>query len=180
MKIVTLMLFSLGLFAACKQEEKKVEDPGAISLRAEGKKLDLPYQLTRIPDWEMGDDNNIPIAMNVIKCYEAKDFVSLSNYLADTVIFSSAVGDFRGSKKEAVKFLKDLRDKRLEVTIEMNDYESVKSKTRNEEWVSLWYTETITDRTGKVDSAQVMDDYKIVKGKVALVDSKIRRMGAKQ
>ena len=177
MKIVTLLLFGLGVLVSCKQEEKKVEDANGLSLRASGKKLDLPYQLTRIPDWEIGDDKNIPIAMNVIKCYEVKDFVSIKNYLADTVIFSSSIGDFKGTRNEMTKYLKDIRDKRLEVTIEMNDYETVKSKSRNEEWVSLWYTETVTDRTGKVDSAQVYDDYKIKDGKVALIDSKFRKMG---
>ncbi len=181
MKIFTVCLFTMGLlFGACKEEEKKPVDASAITLRSEGKKLELPYTLTRIPDWEIGDDKNIPIAMNLLKCYEAKDFVSINDYLADSIQFSSAMMNYKGSKKEFVKYLKGLRDQRLNVEIEMNDYETVKSKNRNEEWVSLWYTEVVTDRTGKVDSAQVMDDYKIVGGKVALVDSKVRIMSIKQ
>lgn len=175
MKRATIVLFSLALFfVACKEEKPKEADPTALALRSEGKKLELPYQLTRIPDWEIGDDKNVPVAMNVLKCYEVKDFVSINNYLADTVEFRAVLGHFKGSRKEFVNFLKGQRNNRLDVAIEMNDYESVKSKSRGEEWVSLWYTEVVTDRTGKSDSAQVMDDYKMVNGKVALIDSKVR------
>jgi hypothetical protein len=60
--------------------------------------------------------------------------------------------------------------------VRMQDYESVKSKNRGEEWVALWYTETVKLKGGKTDSAMVMDDIKIVDGKVAIIDSKMRRL----
>ncbi len=65
------------------------------------------------------------------------------------------------------------------MNIRMQDYESVKSKTRGEEWVGLWYTETVTPKGGKTDSTMVMDDIKIVNGKVALIDSKMRHLTKK-
>ncbi len=64
--------------------------------------------------------------------------------------------------------------------VKMHDYESVKSKNRGEEWVGLWYTETVTPKNGKTDSAMVMDDVKIVNGKVALIDTKMRRLTKRQ
>jgi hypothetical protein len=62
------------------------------------------------------------------------------------------------------------------MSIRMHDYESVKSKSRGEEWVSIWYTETTTLKGKASDSAMVMDDVKIVNGKVALIDSKLRHL----
>ncbi len=58
----------------------------------------------------------------------------------------------------------------------MQDYESVRSKNRGEDWVSLWYTETTKPNGGKTDSTMVMDDIRIVNGKVAVIDSKMRRL----
>jgi hypothetical protein len=178
MKKFTLFLLVASLFLACNNENKDAKkNPNEITLRSEGKELELPYKVTKLSDWERGDDKNIPIPMILLRCYEIKDFVSIKNYLADTVEFNFNNGQFRGSKDQFVKFLKNFRDQRTNVQITMNDYETVTSKPRKEDWVSLWYTEIVTDRTGKVDSASVMDDYRIVNGKVAVIDTKHRRLG---
>jgi hypothetical protein len=179
MRSFTLVVIFTALFFACQEKKAEVKNPNELSLRSEGKQLELPYTVTRISDWEKGDDKNIPIPMTVLKCYEVKDFISIKNYLADTVEFNYNNGQFKGSRDQFIRFLKNFRNQRLNVKITMNDYESVRSKPRNEDWVSLWYTETVTNLKGEVDSAQVMDDYKIVKGKVAYIDTKHRRLGQK-
>ena len=178
MKTLTLLFISTVFFMACNNPSKSEEAkaPGEISKRSEGKKLDLPYTLESIPDWEKGDDNNVPVAMNFLKSYEVKDFITMKNYLADTVEFTYDNGNFKGSKDQVVKFLKNWRENRKEVKIEMNDYESVLSKSKNQEYVSLWYKEKITDNTGKPDSAFVMDDYQMKGGKILKVDTKFRHL----
>lgn len=177
MKTFLLLLLSAGLLTSCnnsKTEEKK--NSGELATRNDGKLLELPYKLERIPDWEKGNDNNVPVAMNFLKSYEIKDFVNMRNYLADTVQFIYDNGNFNGTRDQMVKFLKNLRDNRQEVKIEMNDYESVRSKRRNQEYVSLWYVERIIDNGGKADSAFVMDDYRIKDGKISMVDTKFRHL----
>ena len=178
MKRFLLFIFCAGLLAACGNDAKKESEkqPGELSTRSEGKKLDLPYTLESIPDWEKGDDNNVPIAMNFLRSYEVKDFASLRTFLADTVSFTYDNGFFRGSREQMAKFLKNFRDNRSEVKIEMNDYETVKSKSKGQEYVSLWYKEYVTDLQGKKDSAFVMDDYRIKNGKVESVDTKFRHL----
>ncbi|HEV8273418.1 MAG TPA: hypothetical protein VGQ04_19020, partial [Chitinophagaceae bacterium] len=53
--------------------------------------------------------------------------------------------------------------------------ETVISKDKKNEWVSLWYKEKWTDSQGKSDSIFHMDDVKIVNGKIAQIDQKSRK-----
>lgn len=57
----------------------------------------------------------------------------------------------------------------------MNDYESVISKDKKDEWVTLWYKQITTDKKGKVDSISVVDDIKIENGKITVLDEKSRK-----
>ena len=176
MKLFTFLLVCTITVTACNSKSDEKKPTEEVVSHNDGKPLDLPYKLARIPDWEKGDDNNVPIAMNFLKNYEDKDFVSMRNYLADTVQFIYDNGNFSGTADQMVKFLKNFRDARQTVRIEMNDYESVRSKNRNQEYVSLWYNEHIVDNNGKADSAFVMDDYRIKNGKISMIDTKFRHL----
>ena len=176
MKLLTLLFVCAISIAACNPQSVEKKPTEQVEAKNDGKSLDLPYKLARIPDWEKGDDNNVPIAMKFLKSYEDKDFVGMRNYLADSVQFIYDNGNFSGTADQMVKFLKNFRDARQTVRIEMNDYESVRSKTRNQEYVSLWYNEHIVDNAGKADSAFVMDDYRIKNGKISMIDTKFRHL----
>ncbi len=176
MKLFKFFIICSISIAACNSQSEEKKPSGEIATHNDGKALDLPYKLASIPDWEKGDDNNVPIAMNFLKSYEDKDFVKMRNYLADSVQFIYDNGNFSGSADQMVKFLKNFREGRSTVRIEMNDYESVRSKNRNQEYVSLWYNEHIVDNAGKADSAFVMDDYRIKNGKISMIDTKFRHL----
>ena len=118
--------------------------------------------------------------MNTLRAFEMNDVASMQQYLADTVEFFVDNWEFKGSRDSTLKVMADHRKTMDSVSIRMHDYESVKSKSRGEEWVSLWYTETSKTKGGKIDSTMVMDDVKIVNGKVAVIDSKMRRLVAKK
>ena len=139
----------------------------------------LPYNVPNQPDWERGSSANIAIAMNALKAYETNDMNALQQLLADSVEFHADNMTFEGSRDSLVQILKEGRDRYNSIAINMHDYESVKSKKRGEEWVSLWYTETQTLKNGKVDSFYIMDDIQIANGKVKEIDSKMRRFAAK-
>lgn len=182
MRRIYSVLVIASLLAACNQPAAKEDGKGSTTTPSSetGNDQDFPYQAVTRSDWEKGDRSNIPVAMNVLKCYEVKDFGRMKEYLADSVDFLSAhVGNFRGSRDQFVNFLKQLRDKRADVKIEMNNYETVRNKNTKENWVSLWYTEKVTDNAGHQDSALSMDEYKIVNGKVAIMDTKSRILGQK-
>ena len=140
--------------------------------------LSMPYNVPNQPDWERGNIENVAIAMRALKAYEMADLNTMQQLMADSIAFHTDNFSFAGSRDSLISFMKMGRERYDSMTINMQDYESVKSKKRGEEWVSLWYTKT--QKGSSVDSFFVMDDMKIVNGKIAEVDSKARRIPAKK
>lgn len=138
----------------------------------------MPYNVPNQPDWERGNIENVAIAMRALKAYETADLNAMQQLMADSIEFHTDNFSFEGTRDSLIQMMKMGRDRYDSMAITMHDYESVKSKKRGEEWVSLWYTKTQRGET--VDSLFVMDDMKIVGGKVAEVDSKSRRIPAKK
>jgi hypothetical protein len=172
-KLVSFLL--LGFLAACNNAPvvaatKDVNTDSATSAAP------MPYVVDKITDWEIGNEDNIRVAMNALKSWEMNDTTKMSQYMADSVDFYYDGGQFKGPADSFITMLTQHRNTYKNVSIKMHDYESVKSKNRNEQWVGLWYTEITTDSTGKVDSAMTMDDLKIENGKVRLIDTKIRKL----
>ena len=66
------------------------------------------------------------------------------------------------------------------MTVKMGDWESVISKDKKTEYVTMWYREIWTDKKGKTDSLAVIDDCKIVNGKIVELDEKIQHFPAKK
>jgi hypothetical protein len=62
----------------------------------------------------------------------------------------------------------------------MEDWESVVSKDKSMEYVSLWYKQYFTDANGKADSIECMDDLRMKNGKIAMINEKIRHYPAKK
>jgi hypothetical protein len=139
----------------------------------------LPYQVERMPDWEIASNENTAIAMAALKSFETNDTSKIRSLVADSIEFYSDNEKFKGTRDSFVTMLANYRNGYDNVAIKMHDYESVKSKNRNEEWVSLWYTETYTDKKGKVDSFMTMDDIRIENGKIKVIDTKGRKLPAK-
>jgi hypothetical protein len=178
MKKIFLLLISASFIFACNNEPATTETASSDTT-ATNETLNLPYAVDRTPDWEIGDNSNVTIAMNTLKGFEQNDMAAVAQHLADSVEFYADGVAFKGTKDSLIQMMSKYRSSYDTIMIKMRDYESVKSKNRGEEWVGLWYTETVTPKGGKTDSAMTMDDIKIVDGKVALIDSKMRRLVAK-
>ena len=147
---------------------------------ARNQNASLPYNVPNQPDWERGSAENVAIAMKALKAYETNDMNNAQRLFTDSVEFHADNISFEGSRDSLIQMIKTHRDRYSNISVNMIDYESVKSKRRNEEWVGLWYIETQTLKNNKVDSVFIMDDIKIVDGKVAEIDSKYRRIPAKK
>lgn len=179
MKKIVFLLFPVVLLAACSNDatvKGTADSSAATNTGAETENVALPYTVAKTPDWERGDLANVAVAMNTLKAFVDNDMTGIQQYLADSVEFYTDNIAFKGTRDSLVKFFTMYRNKLDTIDIRMHDYESVKSKSRGEEWVGLWYTETDQQKGGAKDSAMVMDDIKIVNGKVATIDSKARRL----
>lgn len=146
---------------------------------AKREEVNMPYKVADNPDWQPGSMANVAIAMNALKAYETNNIDAMQQLMADSVEFHVDNYSFEGSRDSLLQIMREQRDRYSSVVVNMHDYESVKSKNRNQEWVGLWYTETATLKNGQVDSVFVMDDIQIRNGKVTEIDSKMRRL-AKQ
>ena len=92
-----------------------------------------------------------------------------------------------GPDKEAVEMISNDSLKRMftksrgelsALKINMGDWESVISKDKKVEYVTLWYKEIQTDKKGKTDSLSIVDDLKIANGKIVELDQKIQHFPA--
>ncbi len=60
--------------------------------------------------------------------------------------------------------------------VKMQDWESVISKDKKQEWVTLWYTQKWEDMKGKKDSADIINDINIKNGKIVRLDEYTRKL----
>ncbi len=178
-KTITCLLAAVLLMACANDATIKsaADSTAAAGNVPETEAVELPYSVPGMPDWERGKAANVAVAMNTLKAYADNDMSRLQQYLADSVEFYTDNLSFKGSRDSLVKLFTVYRNRMDSIDIRMHDYESVASKSRGQEWVSLWYTETSRRKGGATDSAMVMDDVKIINGKVATIDSKLRRLG---
>ena len=132
------------------------------------------------PDnWDRGDQKNVVMVLNALKAWENNKLDECFSYFEDSVELSFDELETKLSKDSTKKFFQPQRDNMKSYSIDMEDYETVISKDKKDEWVSLWYKEKWTDAKGVTDSIFHMDDLKIVNGKIALIDSKSRKYSKK-
>lgn len=137
-------------------------------------KIDYAYTpRTHQPDnWDRGDQKNVALVLNSLKAWADGNVEECLKYFADSVTIQWDGFDQKISKDTLRKWF---NHDTYSVQINMDDYETVTSKDKKDNWVSLWYTEIHTDKGGKVDSVFNMDDLKIENGKIALLDQKTRK-----
>jgi mannose-6-phosphate isomerase class I len=171
-----ILLFCAASFLmACNSETADTKTAG-VDTTVSKSSVTMPYTMDKPSDWEKGDDAHAATAMNALKAFQENNMSAMLPLLADSVEFYEDNFNFKGPKDSLVKAFTTYRSTVDSIQIKMLDYESVKSQSRGEEWVSLWYLENTYPKTGKPDSLMLMDDIKIVNGKVAVIDSKMRHM----
>ncbi|CAN5360975.1 hypothetical protein BH09BAC2_BH09BAC2_22070 [soil metagenome] len=177
-KLLLVFLPSVILFACTDKNNPKV-DGSETKTTTTTTAVNLPYTVDKTPDWEKGDDGNIATAMTALRGYESNDMNAMKATFADSIEFYGDNFAFKGTRDSLTNILSGWRNGLDSIHIKMHDYESVKSKGRGEEWVSLWYTQTAKNKAGKIDSTSEMDDLRLVNGKITVIDTKSRKLGKK-
>lgn len=143
--------------------------------------LKYPYSLREpYADWQIGDMNHVVTVLNGLKAYETGDIPACMASFGDSISLRFDGFHQKFSKDSLQKFFTKTRGELSADYIEMQDWESVISKDQKKEYVTLWYKEVTTDKKGKKDSLSVVDDAKIVNGKIVELDQKIQRFPAKK
>ena len=179
-----LFISCVALLASCNNAtttDTNKDSTGTTSVAAADKKgmHEMPYTLDRpYQNWQPGDHQHAVTAMKALKGYETGDIAACVAEFGDSV--SLRFDGFRAklSNDSLAKFLTSDRANYSSYKVEMYDWESVISEDKKEEWVTMWYKQTMTDKKGKTDSVSVVDDCKIENGKIVLLDEKTQRFPA--
>jgi hypothetical protein len=118
--------------------------------------------------------------MKALKAWETNNIAECVSYFGDSC-------DLRFDNFQAVlphdslaNFLAAGRAGYTSIKVEMSDWESVISKDKKDQWVTLWYKQTVTDKEGKTETLGVVNDAKIVNGKIVVLDEKIQHIPVKK
>ena len=172
-----MLLLLICIIAGCKDTaEKKADKTGT----ADTSKPAYAYTINKPDNWETGDPKNTALVLTSLKAFENNQLDESLSYFADSVEWK---GDFMEAKlsRDSLKAMftalwKDIAT----MKITMHDFESVISKDKKEEYVTLWYVETVTDKKGKTDSVATTNDIKIVNGKIVALDEALRHFPIKK
>jgi hypothetical protein len=188
MKSTILIACASALIISCnsKTESPDKTDKDTTSVVSTEKsdvsaeKIDYAYIPANHPpdNWLPGDQKNVAMVLKSLKAFETGNIDEALMAFADSVQWSGDGYDDKMSKEDMKKAFTDAWSKMSSMKIEMNDYETVVSKDKKNNWVSLWYKQIVTDKSGKTDSIFYMDDLKIENGKITILDEKQRRYPA--
>ncbi|MGZ3838844.1 MAG: hypothetical protein ACXVMS_07730 [Flavisolibacter sp.] len=182
MKHGFLLFLFIGGLAACKSgtQKESASQPRVQAAATAEPPLEYAYKIDHPDNWVPGPRENTQMVLQSLKSFENGDIDASLTAFADSVElrFDGMEGKFSRDSVRAL-FSKD-RKAAKQMKIDMEDFESVRSKDGRDQWVSLWYKQKWQDQKGVWDSLAIMDDLKIVKGKVALLDEKSRHYPRKK
>ncbi|MDX1956422.1 MAG: hypothetical protein SFU20_12905 [Chitinophagaceae bacterium] len=173
-----LMISCLATLIACNSadtgQKTETSSDSKTAIPTMPYTLDKPYK-----NWQPGDQQNALLVMNSLKAWENGDITKSMEAFADTVEvhFDNWAGKY--SKDSLAKQFATFRNNLASVSIHMDDWESVIAEDKSEQWVTMWYKETSTDKMGKTDSVMFVTDAGIVNGKIAILNEAMRRFPAK-
>lgn len=131
-------------------------------------------------NWVPGNQQHAAMVLKSLKAFENGNLDEAIRDFADSVTWSMDYFEQKMSKDSLKAMMQQYRDDLTSYSIKMDDWESVISKDKKTEWVSLWYRQYWTEKSGKSDSLICMDDVKIENGKIAEIDEKVRHFPAKK
>lgn len=167
MKKIHLLLLAPLLMVACLIVACQIKPTAEAATIQADTTLKLPYSLKKQRTWEMNPDpRTLEAALNAVKAFENNDTTALKGLIADSVHVYYEGGEFNGKRSEFLKAIKEEMDLRKNVQIEMEEWQSIIDKNKNEEWVSMWYKQKWEDANGDPDSLQVYNDVQLKYGKI--------------
>jgi len=173
MKNTLTILLAASFLMACNTQTGSNE-AGDTSV---AEKIDYAYIPENHPPdyWDRGDQKNVAIVLNSLKAFEAGNIDKAMTSFADTVLWSYDGFDDKIAKDSMKAIFNESWKNISSIKIKMGDYESVISKDKKEEYVTLWFKEIVTDKSGKTDSLAYVADLKIENGKITELDEKTRK-----
>ena len=170
----TIVIFCLIIaLASCNNAAptQTATDSTATTAKAAATEVVLPYKLEQpYKNWQIGSTENVALAMKALKAYVDKDFATLTSLTGDSLDVTFDYFHSKMSRDSATKFFTVGRAMYSDLTVSMNDYESVISADKKDEWVTIWYKENSKDNKGVADSMSIINDIKMKDGKMIILN----------
>jgi hypothetical protein len=132
------------------------------------------YTIAKPDNWEVGSTKNTALVLSSLKAYENNKIEECLSYFADTVRWRSDYVEGKFPKDSLRAMFAGIWKEISSMKINMEDFESVISKDKKDEYVTIWWVRTTTDKKGKTDSVAITNDVKISNGKIVALDEAIR------
>lgn len=168
MKQLTLILLA-GILFSCNNASTDKKDgtkDTAASTSTATTATHYPYTIDHPDYWEIGSTENTQAALSALKAWEEGKLDESIKYFADSVQVQFDGLDKKMSNDSLKAFLTAGRNSYKTIKIKMDDWESVISKDKKQEWVTLWYKQNWETPKGVKDSFAVVNDMKLKNGKI--------------
>ncbi len=175
MKKTILFILPLGLLFACDSSKEKKEEKTTTE-----SKPNYAYTIEKPDNWEIGSTKNTEIVLASLKAFENNKLDESLQGFADTVRWRADYMDAKFTKDSMKAMFTSIWSQLASMKIQLRDFESVVSKDKKDEYVTIWYTQTTTDKKGKTDSVAVINDLKMVNGKIVELDETMRHFPVKK
>lgn len=173
------MLFLAGiLFTACNNPNSSTNEAAkdTTANAATTQNMNYPYTIDHPDYWENGSQQNTLNALNALKAWENRNMDESLKYFADSIHIQ-----FDGIDKIVPNdTLKAMFNQSAAMSknwkIKMQDWESVISNDKKDEYVTLWYRQYSENMKGVKDSTDIINDLKMKDGKIIGVDEYTRKL----
>ncbi len=134
------------------------------------------YPIDHPDNWEIGNTANTEIALNALKAWEQGKMDESLKYFGDSIRLQFDALD-KKMPNDSLKamFTSGWNDYKT-VKVIMSDFESVISKDKSEEWVTLWYKQSWETKAGVKDSISIINDLQIKDGKIIRLAEHTRKL----
>lgn len=174
------MLFFIAAAASCSSNSSALKEINTDSTGGQAKSSTsmpaYPYTIKNPDNWETGSSANSMAVLTSLKKWEEGNMDESIKYFADSVRLQLDGLDKTLSRDSVKTMLAGLWNSYKTVNIKMGDWESVVSKDKKEEWVTLWYTEYMETKNGVKDSVAVINDMQLKDGKIIRLDEYNRKL----
>ena len=183
MKQLLFAAFAALLMIGCKPattSTTSTDSSTASAPAADAVHYDYAYTIDHPDNWSPGNQQHVVTVLKALKAFENGDVAAAMTSFGDSVKieFDNMEATLSNDSLKAM-FTKE-RASMKAMQIKMEDWESVISKDKKTEYVSLWYKEIFTNAKGKLDSLECMDDLRMKDGKIASLNEKIRHYPTKK
>jgi len=168
MKQIRTLIFTVLItpiaFVACNTGAPKVAGTDTTATS----NITLPYTANYTSNWTYDvSDSDLLLVLNSYKYWETGDLNSLRSTMGDSMNVNASNGwKFSGLSDSLLTRWQTSRDSLSSVSISMDAWEKNHSVKDGANYITVWYKEIDTYKTGKVDSANYADINQVKDGKI--------------